>query len=156
MIRRYVCVHGHFYQPPQENPWLESIERQESAHPYHDWNERVTAECYAPNAASRIFDDRQRIVEIARATVSGASVLMLDEPFAGLSSVEQERLSAEVDRLRSRGIALLLVEHNLEHVRSLADTVLAMDEGAEFVRGTATEVLDSAAVRERYLGEEMV
>jgi len=64
MIRRYVCVHGHFYQPPQENPWLESIERQESAHPYHDWNERVTAECYAPNAASRIFDDRQRIVEI--------------------------------------------------------------------------------------------
>src|SRR5690606_20718677 len=64
MIRRYVCVHGHFYQPPRENPWLESVERQESAHPYHDWNARVTAECYAPNAASRLFDDRHRIVEI--------------------------------------------------------------------------------------------
>ncbi len=63
-MSRYVCIHGHFYQPPRENPWLESVERQESAHPYHDWNARVTAECYAPNAASRLFDDRHRIVEI--------------------------------------------------------------------------------------------
>jgi alpha-amylase/alpha-mannosidase (GH57 family) len=58
---RYVCVHGHFYQPPRENPSLEAIEVQDSAYPYHDWNERVTAECYAPNATSRILDDQQRI-----------------------------------------------------------------------------------------------
>jgi len=51
---RYVCVHGHFYQPPRENPWLETVEIQESAAPYHDWNERITSECYAPNGASRI------------------------------------------------------------------------------------------------------
>ena len=50
----YVCIHGHFYQPPRENPYLEAIELQDSAYPYHDWNERITAECYAPNAASRI------------------------------------------------------------------------------------------------------
>ncbi|HEY7511185.1 MAG TPA: DUF3536 domain-containing protein, partial [Vicinamibacteria bacterium] len=60
---RYVCVHGHFYQPPRENPWLEAIERQDSAHPYHDWNERITAECYGPNALSRILDG-DRIVRI--------------------------------------------------------------------------------------------
>ena len=59
-----VCVHGHFYQPPRENPWLEAIEYQASAYPYHDWNERVTAECYAPNSASRILDDNNRIVQI--------------------------------------------------------------------------------------------
>jgi alpha-amylase/alpha-mannosidase (GH57 family) len=60
----YICVHGHFYQPPRENPWLEAVELQESAHPYHDWNERITAECYARNAASRILDDEKRIVRI--------------------------------------------------------------------------------------------
>ena len=63
-VGRRVCVHGHFYQPPRENPWLEAIEIQDSAYPYHDWNERITAECYAPNAASRILDEQDRIVEI--------------------------------------------------------------------------------------------
>ena len=61
---RYVCVHGHFYQPPRENPSLEAIELQDSAYPYHDWNERVTAECYAPNAIARLLDDQQRIVAL--------------------------------------------------------------------------------------------
>ena len=64
MSERFLCIHGHFYQPPRENPWLEAIEHQDSAHPYHDWNERVTAECYAPNAAARILDPRGRIVDI--------------------------------------------------------------------------------------------
>jgi alpha-amylase/alpha-mannosidase (GH57 family) len=61
---RYVCIHGHFYQPPRENPSLEYVELQDSAYPYHDWNERITAECYAPNAASRIMDADDRIVRI--------------------------------------------------------------------------------------------
>jgi alpha-amylase/alpha-mannosidase (GH57 family) len=65
MMERYVCIHGHFYQPPRENPWLEEIELQDSAYPYHDWNERVTAECYAPNTASRILDAENRIIDIA-------------------------------------------------------------------------------------------
>ncbi|HEX2867173.1 MAG TPA: DUF3536 domain-containing protein [Ignavibacteriales bacterium] len=53
-MNRYVCIHGHFYQPPRENPWLEEIEVQDSAYPYRDWNERITAECYSPNTAARI------------------------------------------------------------------------------------------------------
>jgi alpha-amylase/alpha-mannosidase (GH57 family) len=61
---RYVCIHGHFYQPPRENPWLEAIELQDSAYPYHDWNARITAECYAPNATSRILDEKNRIVQM--------------------------------------------------------------------------------------------
>ncbi len=63
-MERLICVHGHFYQPPRENPWLEAVEIQDSAYPYHDWNEKITAECYAPNAASRILDSEDRIVEI--------------------------------------------------------------------------------------------
>src|SRR5262245_33175483 len=63
-MERYVCIHGHFYQPPRENPWLEAIEMQDSAYPYHDWNERISAECYAPNAVSRILDPEHRIRQI--------------------------------------------------------------------------------------------
>ena len=63
-MTKYLCVHGHFYQPPRENPWLEAIELQDSAFPYHDWNERITAECYAPNATARILDSEERIVDV--------------------------------------------------------------------------------------------
>jgi len=61
---RYICIHGHFYQPPRENPWLEEIEVQKSAHPFHDWNERVTEECYKPNAHARILDHEGRLEDI--------------------------------------------------------------------------------------------
>jgi alpha-amylase/alpha-mannosidase (GH57 family) len=56
-LEKYICIHGHFYQPPRENAWLEVIEVQDSAHPYHDWNERISAECYGPNTASRILNE---------------------------------------------------------------------------------------------------
>lgn len=63
-MERYICIHGHFYQPPRENPWLEYVELQDSAYPYHDWNERITAECYEPNTASRILDPEWMVVDI--------------------------------------------------------------------------------------------
>ncbi len=63
-MTRYICIHGHFYQPPRENPWLEAVELQDEAYPYHDWNERITSECYAPNAASRILNERGQIRKI--------------------------------------------------------------------------------------------
>ncbi len=63
-MNSFLCIHGHFYQPPRENPWLEAVEIQDSAYPYHDWNERITAECYAPNTASRNLDGEGRILGI--------------------------------------------------------------------------------------------
>lgn len=62
--KRCICVHGHFYQPPRENPWLEAIEIQDAASPYHDWNERVNAECYAPNSRSRILGSEDQIINV--------------------------------------------------------------------------------------------
>lgn len=60
----HLIIHGHFYQPPREEPWTLEIERQDSAYPFHDWNERINKECYAANAASRILDSSGRIVQI--------------------------------------------------------------------------------------------
>jgi alpha-amylase/alpha-mannosidase (GH57 family) len=64
MENKYICIHGHFYQPPRENAWLEVVEAQESAAPFHDWNERINFECYATNAVARILDSDNKIVNI--------------------------------------------------------------------------------------------
>ncbi|HEY1255878.1 MAG TPA: DUF3536 domain-containing protein [Terracidiphilus sp.] len=62
--KRFICIHGHFYQPPRENPWLETVETQDTAAPYHDWNERICAECYATNGAARIVNNKNKITRI--------------------------------------------------------------------------------------------
>src|SRR3954447_11340043 len=100
---RYLCVHGHFYQPPRENPWLGVVETQDSAAPYHDWNERITRECYAPNTRARLLDGRGRIVNLLNnyAWISfnfGPTLLhwmaeAAPEVLAGI--VEADRLSRE-------------------------------------------------------------
>ena len=64
MSKKYVCIHGHFYQPPRENAWVEEIELQDSAAPFHDWNERITHECYRPNGVARVLNKRHKIVDI--------------------------------------------------------------------------------------------
>ena len=78
---RAVCIHSHFYQPSRENPWLGDVEVQRSAAPYHDWNERVTAECYGPNTAARILDADGLIDEIvntyAKVSFTAAPTLLL-------------------------------------------------------------------------------
>ena len=63
-MNKCICIHGHFYQPPRENPWLEAVELQDSASPYHDWNERICFECYAPNARARLLDGDGKIERI--------------------------------------------------------------------------------------------
>jgi alpha-amylase/alpha-mannosidase (GH57 family) len=111
-LERYVCIHGHFYQPPRENPWLEAVELQDSAYPYHDWNERITAECYGPNAASRILDEKNFIVKLVNnyANISfncGPTLLSWLEEHARdvyLAILEADALSRE--RFSGHGSAL--------------------------------------------------
>ena len=64
-MEKYVCIHGHFYQPPRENPWLDEVELQDSAYPYHDWNTKITEECYRQNVASRILGPDKKIIDIS-------------------------------------------------------------------------------------------
>ncbi len=119
MTLRYVCTHGHFYQPPRENPWIEVIERQDSAYPYHDWNERITAECYAPNASSRILDDEERIVRIvnnySRISFNFGPTLLKwledEEPRVYEAVLEADRESAE--RFGGHGSAMAQVYNHM-------------------------------------------
>jgi len=111
-MAHFICIHGHFYQPPRENPWIEAVEAEDSAWPFHDWNERVDAECYAPNAASRILDDHGRIDRIvnnyARISFNFGPTLLAwleandPETYAGV--IEADRDSRE--RFSGHGSAL--------------------------------------------------
>jgi alpha-amylase/alpha-mannosidase (GH57 family) len=102
----FVAIHGHFYQPPRENSWLEIIETEESAHPFHDWNERIALECYRPNAHARILDGKSKILEIINnySSVSfnfGPTLLpWLEKHF---SSVYQKILDGDRESLRRFG-----------------------------------------------------
>jgi len=101
---RYICIHGHFYQPPRENAWLEYIEMQDSAYPFHDWNEKVTAECYAPNTASRILDSENYIAEIvnnyAKISFNFGSTLLtwleINEPEVYQAIIDTDKASQQI------------------------------------------------------------
>lgn len=103
MSNRSICIHGHFYQPPRDNPWLEDIEVQDSAYPYHDWNERIAAECYAANAISRALDAQGRIARLvnnyARISFNFGPTLLpwmqAHAPEAYAAILEADRLSTE-------------------------------------------------------------
>jgi alpha-amylase/alpha-mannosidase (GH57 family) len=102
----YVAIHGHFYQPPRENPWLDIIETEESAHPFHDWNERIALECYRPNAYARILDGGGKILDIFNnySSISfnfGPTLLPWLEK--NLPSVYQKILEADRESLKRFG-----------------------------------------------------
>ena len=117
--RRFICIHGHFYQPPRENAWLEAIEEQESAAPYHDWNERINHECYAANGSSRILNRQNKIVRIVNnySRISfnfGPTLLAWMEKSAPLTYrkvIEADRSSAE--RFGGHGSAIAQVYNHV-------------------------------------------
>ncbi|MFH0753311.1 MAG: glycoside hydrolase, partial [Candidatus Omnitrophota bacterium] len=118
-MNKFVCIHGHFYQPPRENPWLEEVEQQPSAYPFHDWNERISAECYARNGASRIMDGQGRIHEIVNnySKISfnvGPTLLSWMEakdPDAYKAILEADRISRE--RFSGHGSAMAQVYNHM-------------------------------------------
>ena len=92
-----ICIHGHFYQPSRENPWTGVVEREHSASPWHDWNDRITDECYRPNTAARILDGQGLIRKIS----STYSRISYDFGPTLLSWLERERSPVYEDILRA-------------------------------------------------------
>lgn len=103
---KFLTIHGHFYQPPRENPWLEAIELQDSALPFHDWNERICKECYNPNSVSRIVDNKNRILDIVNnyeymSFNFGPTLLSWMEEFAPLTY--ERIIKADIDSITKHG-----------------------------------------------------
>lgn len=124
-MNRYLCIHGHFYQPPRENAWLDKIELQESAHPFHDWNERITRECYETNGFSRILNGGNKIVDIvnnyARMSFNFGPTLLhwleAEHPATYHAILEADKLS--MDLFGGHGSAMAQVYNHL--IMPLAD-----------------------------------
>lgn len=118
-LNKFVCIHGHFYQPPRENAWLEEVEIQDSASPFHDWNERINFECYAPNTASRILDEQGYISKIinnySRISYNFGPTLLSwlakSDPETYKAIIDADRISQE--RFGGHGSALAQVHGHL-------------------------------------------
>lgn len=95
-----------------------------------------------------------RMVEIARALVTGAPVIMLDEPASGLDDIETERLTKLVRFIRSLGVTILLIEHDVQMVTSVSDYMYVIDQGTPIAEGTADQIKKNPTVIAAYLGEE--
>ncbi|MBF2759213.1 MAG: ABC transporter ATP-binding protein [Ectothiorhodospiraceae bacterium AqS1] len=95
-----------------------------------------------------------RKLEMARTLAAGARVLLLDEVFAGLTVGEIAHIAAVIDELRGRGIAFLIVSHDLPALAPLVDRALAIDRGRVIAEGPLDDILDHPDVRESYLGGE--
>ncbi|MEA3284374.1 MAG: DUF3536 domain-containing protein [Synergistota bacterium] len=114
-MSRYVCIHGHFYQPPRENPWTGVVERQETASPWHDWNERISDQCYGPCGAARLLDEEGLISSTRNCYGSisfnvGPTLLgWLEDrrPWIYRSMLEADRIGAE--RFEGHGPAIAQV-----------------------------------------------
>jgi ABC-type branched-subunit amino acid transport system ATPase component len=95
----------------------------------------------------------RRLVEVARALATRPGVVLLDEPAAGLSSEDTERLGAVLRRIAALGLAVLIIEHDMQLVMGISDRIFVLDAGRLIAQGTATEVQNNPAVRRAYLGE---
>lgn len=132
----YVILHGHFYQPPREDPWTAEIDRQPSAYPFHDWNERINKECYAANAASRVLTGGGKIKEIINnyqylSFNFGPTLLdwlVKNDPFTYEKILEADRFSMEMNNGHGNAIAQVY-NHLIMPLASEQDKITQVEWG---------------------------
>ena len=104
--------------------------------------------------AGNLAFGEQRCLELARAAASGAELLLLDEPAAGMNAEEIDELDDRIRSLRDQGRTILLIEHHMELVMGVCDRIAVLNFGRKIAEGTPAQVQNDAAVRAAYLGSE--
>nr|MBU9889692.1 DUF3536 domain-containing protein [Candidatus Omnitrophota bacterium] len=156
-----ICLHGHFYQPPRENPWIEEIEQQDSAAPFHDWNERIHYECYHPNSRARALDGRGKIVDIVnnfeRTSFNFGPTLLswlqAKHPDTYQSILDADRLSREAHHGHGSAIAQVY-NHMIMPLANLRDKKTQVRWGIEDFRHRFGRFPESVWLPETAVNEE--
>ncbi|OGR83907.1 MAG: hypothetical protein A2902_05405 [Elusimicrobia bacterium RIFCSPLOWO2_01_FULL_64_13] len=159
--RTCLCLHGHFYQPPRENPWLESIEVQESAAPFHDWNDRIHRECYQPNSRARILDSQGHILNIVnnyeRISFNFGPTLLSwiekNDPGAYLAILDADQKSSAARHGHGNAIAQVY-NHVILPLASRRDKVTQVRWGIEDFRHRFGRMPESVWLAETACNEE--
>lgn len=116
------------------------------------WLELLGLQAVGEHSVSRLTLQERRLLELARVLASNPRIILADEVLAGLTSVETQRVMDAVSQIQGRGVALLVVEHNVKAISALADRVVVLHEGQVLAEGAPAVVLQQDSVRAAYLG----
>jgi branched-chain amino acid transport system ATP-binding protein len=153
MVGMHLRSRGGFLSSAFKMPWVLAEEKRIREKSF-EWLRFVGLEGQAQQMAGSLPFGKQRILELARALALQPSLLMLDEPAAGLNIKETEDLAALILRIRGSGITVLLVEHDMELVMNISDHVTVIDQGIKIAEGDPESVRNDENVLKAYLGEE--
>ncbi|MBU2488049.1 MAG: ABC transporter ATP-binding protein [Proteobacteria bacterium] len=152
MVGLHVRTRCGFFGALAKWPWVRREEEQARGTAL-DWLKFVGLEKMAESQAGDLPFGWQRLVEIARALASRPRLLLLDEPAAGLNARETRDLGVLLRQIRTRGVTLLLVEHDMSLTMEISDRIVVLDQGRKIAEGTPREIQADEKVLAAYLGQ---